>query len=191
VSTPTQAFLELAAVGVGLVDLVVAGDSLVKATALTPEAFVAAAEAWTGNGARRARDAARLVREGVDSPPETRLRLLVVLAGLPEPRVNLILRHENGDWRWRFDLAFEELKLILEYDGRQHAYDDKQWSHDLGRREALDRLGWRMLVVVKADLYDHPEKTLQRIRRSMIERGAKGLPRRLSSNWTRYFPTGG
>jgi hypothetical protein len=41
ISTPVQAFLELASVGVSLVDLVIAGDSLVKANDLDPQQFVA------------------------------------------------------------------------------------------------------------------------------------------------------
>jgi hypothetical protein len=67
------------------------------------------------------RRSASLARKGVDSPQETRLRLLLVLAGLPEPRVNLLLRGRDGSWRRRYDLAYELLRLIIEYDGRQHA----------------------------------------------------------------------
>ncbi|HKX15971.1 MAG TPA: hypothetical protein VJN19_12305 [Propionibacteriaceae bacterium] len=116
-STPVQAFLDLASVGVTLVDLVIAGDSLIKANELDPKEFVAAAEAYQGRNARRARRAASLVRAGVDSPMETRIRLLIVLAGLPEPQVNFILRVAGGKWRWRFDLCYPEYKLIIEYDG--------------------------------------------------------------------------
>ena len=47
----------------------------------------------------------------------------------------------------RFDLCYPSLKLIIEYDGRRHAEDSDQWLHDLKRREALDRMGWRILVV--------------------------------------------
>jgi hypothetical protein len=39
VSTPLQAFLDLASIGVNLVDLVIAGDSLVKANNLDPQQF--------------------------------------------------------------------------------------------------------------------------------------------------------
>ena len=53
-------------------------------------------------GTRLALRAAGLVREGVDSPMETRVRLLIVLAGLPEPSVNHIVRAEDGSWRMRF-----------------------------------------------------------------------------------------
>ena len=86
VSTPVQAFLDLASVGVSLVDLVIAGDSLIKANGLAAQKFVAAAEAYQGRNARRARRAASLVRAAVDSPMETRIRLLIVLEGLPERR---------------------------------------------------------------------------------------------------------
>jgi hypothetical protein len=60
-------------------------------------------------GARLARRVAGLVRKGVDSAMETRLRLLIVLAGLPEPEVNVIVRDENGDWELRFDLCYPQL----------------------------------------------------------------------------------
>ena len=88
-----QAFLDLASGGASLVDLVIAGDSLVKANDLDPALFVVGAAAYQGRNARRARRAASLVRAGVDSPMETRIRLLIVLAGLPEPQVNFIVRH--------------------------------------------------------------------------------------------------
>lgn len=166
----------------------VAGDSLAKARDLPPETFVAAAKAWRGRGARMAREAAKLVRSGVDSPMETKLRLLVVFAGLPEPRVNLILRGPDGEWWCRFDLAYEEGKVLLEYDGRQHAEDDEQWGHDIGRRELLDRLGWRLVIVRASDIYQRPEQTLRRIRQVLVERGVTDLPKVLSPEWSRHFP---
>ena len=93
-----------------------------------------------------ARYAVRYVRENVDSPMESRLRMLLVLAGLPEPTINLILRNADGSWRRRFDMCFPDLKLIIEYDGRQHAGNTRQWQGDLRRREERDALGWRIVV---------------------------------------------
>jgi hypothetical protein len=83
---------DLAAVGIGLVDLVVVADGLIKAGHTSPSRLVETATQWDGRGCRLARRAAALARKGVDSPQETRIRLLLVLAGLPEPRVNLIIR---------------------------------------------------------------------------------------------------
>lgn len=191
ISTPTQAFLELAATGVSLVDLVVAGDSLVKATRVAPQTFAAAAGEWTGHRARLAREAARLVRQGVDSPMETKLRLLIVFAGLPEPRVNVILRDADGNWLCRFELGYEEWQLAVEYDGRQHADDDEQWGHDIDRRELLDTLRWRTLTVRSGGIYRDPERTLRRVRTALVEQGATGLPKRFATEWTRHFPIRG
>ena len=184
-STPVQVFCELSAYGLDLVDLVVLGDSLVKACRVGRAELVDATAAWTGPGARRARRAARLVRDGVDSPMETRLRLLLVLAGLPEPTVNLILRSADGEWRMRFDLCYEHLRLIVEYDGRHHAESADQWRRDLRRREELDRLGWRILVVTAQDIYSAPRDVLERVSQALLERGVRTS--RLRLEWERYF----
>ncbi|HEX3197281.1 MAG TPA: DUF559 domain-containing protein [Propionibacteriaceae bacterium] len=186
ISSPAQTFLDLAST-LDLVDLVVLGDSLVKAKRVTPEDLIAAASEWIGSGAAQARKAARFVRKGVDSPKETRLRMLLVLAGLPEPTVNLIIRNPDGSWRMRFDLSYPGLKLIIEYDGRQHAENGGQWRRDLSRREELDRQGWRWIVVTLDDLRDAPEAVLNRVREALIDRGAVGIRRRFKTEWIRYF----
>jgi hypothetical protein len=67
-----------------LVDLVVLGDSLVRRSRTTPAELILACGAPTGRGSRRTREAARWVRDRVDSPMESRARTLRVLAGLPE-----------------------------------------------------------------------------------------------------------
>jgi Protein of unknown function (DUF559) len=152
VATPAAVFLQMAAVAPDLVELVVLGDSLARTGRVTPEALVKAADGWDGKGARRARRAARLVRSGVDSPMESRLRMLLVLAGFPEPVVDVIIRHENGDWDIRLDLSYPHLKLVIEYDGWHHLMEKKQWSRDLKRREWLESKGWR-IVVINSDAF--------------------------------------
>jgi very-short-patch-repair endonuclease len=186
ISTPVQGFLDLASVGVSLIDLVIAGDSLVKATKLDPATLIEAADAWSGRHAKQARRAARLVRRGVDSPMETRLRLLLVLAGLPEPDVNFILRAPDGSWRRRFDLCYPQVRLIIEYDGRQHAFDHEQWSEDIARREQLDGLRWRLIVIESDGIYADPLRTLERVRDALGERGVR-VPRVFKAEWTRHF----
>jgi hypothetical protein len=96
-TTPEQTFIDLAT-GLNLVALVVLGDSLIKAGRTSADALRDAATAWRGRGAKLARRAARQVRHGVDSAMETRLRMLLILAGLPAPEVNFILRHSDGSW---------------------------------------------------------------------------------------------
>jgi hypothetical protein len=55
------------------------------------------------------------------------------------------------------------------------------------RREELDALGWRLIVVTAADLYDAPEEVLARVRAVLIERGATGIRRQFKTEWLRYF----
>ncbi len=97
VATDTDVFLQLAAY-LELVDLVIAGNALVRIGRVTSEALVEAANGATGRGARLARRAAALVRDRVDSPMETRLRLLIVFGGLPEPDTNRDARDAAGGW---------------------------------------------------------------------------------------------
>ena len=118
---------------------------------------------------------------------ETRLRLLIVLAGLPEPRVNLILRARDGSWSRRYDLAYEHLRLVVEYDGRQHAQDTEQWLTDLARREELDQRRWRIVVVTAEDIYKTPLETLLRVRTALRDCGAVGLRRSFKAEWRVHF----
>jgi hypothetical protein len=189
ISTPEQTFLDLAAVGVGLVDLVVVADGLIKAGHTSPEQLSDAAAHWDGRGCRLARRAAGLARKGVDSPQETRLRLLLVLAGLPEPRVNLIIRGRDGGWRRRCDLAYEHLRLLIEYDGRQHAEDTQQWLTDIFRREELDQIRWRLVVITSEGIYREPLRTLERVRDALLASGAKGIRRTFKPEWRLHFTT--
>lgn len=90
---PITTFIQLAG-HLALVDLVVLGDAIVARYKIRPERLVKLCRESTEYHAGAAFTAARLVRRGVDSPMETRLRLLIVLAGLPEPIVDL--RQEDG-----------------------------------------------------------------------------------------------
>ena len=138
-TTPEQTFIDLAA-SLDLVELVVLGDRLVRREVTTPQRLVRSADAWRGHHRELACRAAGLVRAGVDSPPESRLRMLVVLAGLPEPTVNHIVRDpDTGEWLRRFELAYRDLLIAIEYEGRQHRDDDEIWAADIERREELDR----------------------------------------------------
>jgi very-short-patch-repair endonuclease len=190
VSAPVAVFLELATLHLDLVALVVLGDSLVRRAKISSESLVAAAGTWSGQGARVARRAAALVRAGVDSAMESRLRMMIVLAGLPEPQVNFIVRNAEGEWEVRFDLCYPQLKLIIEYDGDHHRLDAGQWSRDLKRREWLERRGWRIIVVTSDAYYKEPRETLARIRRALIDRGCPWVPTRAPAAWDRYFVRG-
>jgi hypothetical protein len=114
--------------------------------------------------------------------------MLVVLAGLPEPTVNHIIRDpDTGAWLRRFELAYDELLLAIEYEGRQHRDDDEIWAADIERREELDRETWRVVQVINTGLFEAPLRTLQRIDQARVDRGARPTAM-FDDEWKRYFP---
>lgn len=180
-------FAELAEL-LGLVDLVVVGDHMVRKGWIKPAALVAYCTTSTHRAARAARRAATYVRADVDSPMETRLRMLLVLAGLPEPSINVKIRAVDGEVLRRYDLSFPEARVIVEYDGRQHIERIEAWESDLERREDIDDDGWRILVVVASGIYKSPERTLQRVWRLLRARGLEGVPAQFDDEWRAHFP---
>jgi len=186
-SGPLRMFVELASL-LSLVDLVVVGDALLGVFKTRAGVLVEYSERSTNRHAATARKAAAFVRDEVDSPMETRLRMLMVLAGLPEPKVNHKIRDEHGSVLMRLDLSYPDLQLIIEYDGRQHAEDPAQWNRDLERREVFDDAEWRILVVTNKGIYREPERTLSRVRRVLVKRRCSALPRQFSEDWRAHFP---
>jgi hypothetical protein len=185
VTDPIATFIDCAGM-LGLVDMVVLGDALARKYGIAPAALVRACELSTDYYAKLALLAASYVRRGVDSPMETRLRMLIVLAGLPEPVVNYKTYNGDGTWRRRFDLCYPGIKLIVEYDGLHHT-EPGQWDKDLERREEFDDEDFRVIVVTARGIYRTPEKTLRRVRRQLVLRGMPDVPE-LDELWRDYFP---
>jgi very-short-patch-repair endonuclease len=183
---PVSTFIQLAG-HLSLVDLVVLGDALVREFGITPAKLRGLCRRSGDYHASRAAEAADYVRAGVDSPMESILRMLIVLAGLPEPTVNVQLVDESGALRRRFDLYFRDARVIVEYDGRQHARDTAQWRRDLERREEIDEEGYRILVVTAEGIYQDPERTLERVRGTLVARGMTDVPQ-IGDRWRDHFP---
>lgn len=187
-TSPERTFVDMAA-ELGLVDLVVLGDSLVRRQLTTPALLIKAAGAVGGRHAASARAGAALVREGAESPMETRLRLLLVLAGFPEPRIQVSMQGDSGRPRYRFDLCYPELRVAIEYDGRQHAENPQQWSYDIARREWLDGQGWRLIVIRSVDVFGNPWATVLRIANILAHQGyERSLPGAPPASFSRHFP---
>jgi very-short-patch-repair endonuclease len=184
ITAPHRLFLDLASC-LGLIDLVVLGDWLVSRGLVTTDSLAAYCSRASTRGAARARRAAAYVRDRVDSPMETRLRLLLVLAGLPEPEVNRELRDERGRLLLRLDLSWRELKVAVEYDGRHHLTSTPQWERDVERRNDLTASGWLLITVTAAGIYRSPEDTVRRVHEALLSRGCRRL--RLADGWRAHF----
>lgn len=115
----------------------------------------------TPRGARRARRAVELADARAESPPESRLRVLLELAGLHAvPQFSV--RDSAGAFVARVDLAFPELRVAIEYDGAWHA-ERGQFAKDRRRLNALVAAGWTVLHVTAEDLRD-PAALVARVR---------------------------
>lgn len=97
-------------------DTVVAADAALHA-GLDRESLVLQLEAWPRRrGIAMARRALELADGRSESPGETRSRLLIWRLGLPIPQLQFEVRTRGG--LFRSDFAWEERKLLGEFDGR-------------------------------------------------------------------------
>lgn len=123
-----------------------------------------AAGRWRGSG--NLKRALPLIREDAWSPMETRTRLMIVLAGLPEPELNVDLYDEGGWFLGCSDLVYRKYKIAIEYQGVQHA---ERYADDIERIERLRAAGWIVIQITKS---------LIRNRRLLVERVAAALRER-------------
>jgi hypothetical protein len=183
---PEDAFVA-AALELDLVDLVAAGDWLVRLGHTSPADLSAAAARATGRGSRLARRAAALVRERVDSVRETELRLAIVLAGLPEPEANPVVL-VGGRRLGRVDLFLWAYRTVIEYEGDQHRTDRAQWNRDIYRQEQLVGDG-NSLVRVTAERMRSPRTVVLAVHEAMVKGGYKGPAPTFDVEWRRLFAT--
>lgn len=122
-----------------------------------------------GTGAPLRRAALPLLRAPVDSPPETELRLLIVAAGFPEPRVNC--RIQAGSTVFHSDLGYPWRRVAIEYEGAYHFQRAAQMRRDLDRIERIQGAGWQVLRVT-AETLRSPRAFLERLA-AALERAAR------------------
>ena len=107
---------------------------------------------------------AEVAEPATESPMETRLRLVLVLAGLPRPQAQVTLRTESGVFLGRPDLFYPEHRLAIEYDGATHR---DSLAADNRRQNRLVDAGYRLLRFTAADVLDSPASVVELVRRSL------------------------
>ncbi|WP_345802072.1 hypothetical protein AAIB33_02905 [Microbacterium sp. AZCO] len=108
------------------------------------------------------------VRGAVRSPRETRLRLLLLRAGLPEPEINWPLRDHRGVVVAELDLAYPRWRVAPEYDGRVHAHDATQFAKDADRWDLIRALGWDHVRVLNHHMRNGGEPAIAKVRSALI-----------------------
>lgn len=111
------------------------------------------------------------VRVGVRSPEETRLRLVLGRAGLPEPRVNWVLRDDGQRFIAELDLAYPRWRVATEYDGRVHETDPNQFAKDTERWERIRAAGWEHVRIMRHHMRGDGSEAVKRVARALTTAG--------------------
>jgi G:T-mismatch repair DNA endonuclease (very short patch repair protein) len=127
-------------------------DRLVNARLVTLDDVRSAVAALPpgGRGNVAARRAAQLADGLAESPPETRLRLLLHRSGLPLPVAQFDVC-ADGRFVARVDFAWPDRRVAVEYDGAWHG-DPAQLPKDRRRLNRLAASGWRVQFVTREDM---------------------------------------
>ncbi|MGO4591764.1 hypothetical protein [Paenarthrobacter sp. 2TAF44] len=120
-------------------------------------------------GIRKARLALEQARIGADSAPETRLRLALECAGLPEAEVNMPTELGSGVVR-QPDLWYSEQRVAVEYEGEGHS-DPGQIVRDIEREEDFSRAGWILVRISKRHMGNDASSAVAKVRNALINRG--------------------
>lgn len=131
----------------GIAERVVLLDAFLQRTGLA--AVVARERAMSESGLWGLHDGRRvlaLARDGVQSPKETDLRLLLRQRGWPEPVVQCPVTSPGGVLIAHLDLGWPQFRVGVEYDGAVHR-DRAQHGRDLERHNGIRLAGWLVLQV--------------------------------------------
>ena len=148
-----------------LVDAVVIADMALHERLVTLLDLRAHAAAHPGTpGVAQLRRVLELAEAAAESPMETRLRLLLVLAGLPRPRAQVSLYDDRGRFLGRPDLLYPEQRLGIEYDGRTHR---DSLAADHRRQNRLLDAGYRLLRFTAQDVQRSPDTVIAQVSRQL------------------------
>jgi very-short-patch-repair endonuclease len=115
-------------------------------------------------GIAQARRVTELAQAASESPMESRLRLVLVQAGLPCPEVQVPLHDVDGRFIGRPDLYYPAHRLAIEFDGGPHR---DTLVEDNRRQNRLLNAGCRLLRFTAADVYKAPDAILAQVRAAL------------------------
>ncbi|HEV2140273.1 MAG TPA: DUF559 domain-containing protein [Candidatus Dormibacteraeota bacterium] len=96
-----------------------------------------------------------------ESPMESRLRMVLVLAGLPRPKAQVSIHDRWGRFVGRPDLYYEQARLGIEYDGGVHR---EMLAEDNRRQNRLLDAGVRLLRFTSGDVLHRPDVVVLQVR---------------------------
>jgi len=113
------------------------------------------------HGSARAGVLLRAAADRADSHAERLLVRILRRAGI----TGWVLAHPFGPWR--LDVSFPELRLAVEVDGWAWHVDRPRFANDRAKGNALVAADWTILRFTWTDLAEHPDRTLDTLRRAL------------------------
>lgn len=156
-------------------DAVIRLDALACATGLKPDDVSALAGRHKGaRGIVQLRRVVDFMDGGAESPQETRTRLLLINAGFPRPKTQIIICNEYGDFVARIDMGWPEWNVGVQYDGPQHWTNPDRHARDIDQQAELQALDWRIIRLSRNLLWYRRSVFLARVRDAMRAAGWPG-----------------
>lgn len=153
-------------------DLVAVGDYFIhwRSPLCSREELAFTAREFLGRrGMKNIRAALPALSDRSESRPESHLRLIFSRGNLPEPRVNYVIVNTESGSDFRTDFAFDEYKVLVEYQGDYHRTKE-QWRKDMTRRSRLEAQHW-FVIEINADDLRNPDELVGRVRSVLIQHG--------------------
>lgn len=170
-TSPGRTFVDLAS-KLDLTTLCIAGDVLGNRSSLA-EIDSALEQAVGRRGIRLAREARALLNPAAKSPQETRVRLLLLLAGVPPLAVNEPAIGRDGRPFAEPDLGEHTFLVAIEIEGSHHQSDPDQWRRDIRRDAAYRDNGWFLIKVTKEDIFFRPQWIVDQVVAALRARGMR------------------
>jgi hypothetical protein len=122
-------------------------------------------------GWRKLLQVCHLADPGAQSPQESRVRVGLMLAGLPQPTTQYVIKR-NGQFLARVDLAWEEQQVAVEYDGAWHGSRD-QLERDRARLNRILGEEWIVLHITHQRFRDDFGGFIAEVKRALKSRGLR------------------
>ncbi|MDT7635955.1 MAG: hypothetical protein QOC83_243 [Pseudonocardiales bacterium] len=165
-TTPVRTAYDLAR-RCSLAEAVVAVDALAGRFGFAPKEVLGLARRH--RGARRTLrlpEVVALAEPLAASAMESRLRLVLVLGGLPRPAVQYRVPDRRAHVVASVDLAYPEQLIAIEYEGADH-FAGHRVVRDVHRYTRLVDLGWRVYRYTADDVYQRPARIVAEITRAL------------------------
>lgn len=165
VTTPIRTAFDLARQP-NLLEGVVSLDALLHAQLVTRNDladYIGEHPRW--RGVRLAAKALGFAEPKSESPMESRLRMVIVMAGLPPPEPQIALVDCSGLEVARIDLGHRQVRKGYEYDGRGHS---ATFGADSQRRNRIwYDFGWDLRSYTGVDVYRRPQTIVAHVARGL------------------------